>query len=75
MTNKFFSNGLSWRRVWLVSSIATLALLLAGFLLWYLFLYLPMAQRLSESRRADEELRQIYEAKGLPLDSLPIQGE
>ncbi len=72
MTDKFFSRKVSWKRVRLVSFITTLVVLAAGFLFWYFFLYLPLAQHLSENQKIDKELRQLYELKGLPPDSSPI---
>lgn len=67
MTDRFFSREISWRRVWFASFITTLVFFAAGFLLWYFLLYLPTMERLSESEKLNQEMRQLYELKGLPL--------
>jgi Sec-independent protein secretion pathway component TatC len=72
MEDNFFSREVSWRRVWFASFISALVFFIAGFLLWYFFLYLPIARHLLESQKVNEELRQLYELKDLPVNSSTI---
>jgi len=69
MVNEFFSQEVSWRRIWFASFIAALVFFAAGFLLWYFFLYVPVERQLQESQKINEEVRQLYELKALPAGS------
>lgn len=62
----FLSREISWRRIWFASFVTALVFFLAGFLLWYFFLYVPVARQLEESRKINDEVRQLYELKGFP---------
>jgi flagellar motor component MotA len=62
--NTFFSWKLRWKHVLAASLAVALVMFIVGTLLWYFFLYLPMAQHLSENQRTDKkirELQQLYE--------------
>ncbi len=72
MGNEFFSQEVSWRRIWFASFIAALVFFIAGFLLWYFLLYLPVERQLQESQKINEEVRQLYKLKGLPASSSSV---
>ena len=73
MTSKFFSREISWQRVWFASFITTLISFVVAFLLWYFFLYVPLAARLAESQKLDAEMKQLNELKGTPPAATPAQ--
>lgn len=72
MIDNFFSREISWRRIWFASFVMALVFFLAGFLIWYFFLYVPVARQLEESRKINDEVRQLYELKGPPANSSTI---
>ncbi|MGB7957640.1 MAG: hypothetical protein WCF77_02245 [Minisyncoccia bacterium] len=59
-----------WKHVAAASLIAVLAMLIIGILLWYVVLYLPMSQHLTENQNINERIQEMQQSHR--LNTLPV---